>query len=212
MRKPHENELGELHELATLLDTWQPESPETDLWPLLATQASGDQASDPRDEFTLTAEQERGLAQRIERGGADAEKAREVLVNANLRLVTSIAKMYENKDIAMADLIQEGTLGLLHAAEKYDGRRGFRFSTYATPWIRQAVGRAVEGKGRTIRLPESAVAHLELIRQARTAFATMHGRLPTPAELAAASHLAQEHVELLLEVSGSTRLEDLLPA
>lgn len=127
MRKPHENELGELHELATLLDTWQPESPETDLWPLLATQASGDQAPDPSDEFTLTAEQERGLAQRIERGGEDAEKARDILVNANLRLVTSIAKMYENKGIAMADLIQEGTLGLIHATEKYDGAVGSGF-------------------------------------------------------------------------------------
>ena len=149
-----------LGKLAAQLDTWQPEMPQTDLWPLLSAQvgrgrdrlpppppiavASGDQASDPREEFVLTPEQERGLAQRIERGGEDAEKAREVLVNANLRLVTSIAKTYENKGIAMADLIQEGTLGLIHATEKYDWRRGFKFSTYATPWIRQAVGRAVE--------------------------------------------------------------------
>ena len=203
MRKPHENELGELHELATLLDTWQPESPETDLWPLLATQASGDQAPDPSDEFTLTAEQERGLAQRIERGGEDVEKARDILVNANLRLVTSIAKMYENKCIAMADLIQEGTLGLIHATEKYDGRRGFRFSTYATPWIRQTVGRAVE---------DATSPSSRIFRQAR--------RDPEPLDHSGESKVLAELSGALSEVVGEltalrrevTRLREELAA
>lgn len=160
-----QNEATPLGELAARLDTWQPETPQTDLWPLLSAQVgrgrdrlppqpsiavdSDDQAFDPSDDFVLAPEQERGLAQRIERGGEDAEKAREVLVNANLKLVVSIAKKYENQGIAMEDLIQEGTLGLVHATERYDWRRGFQFSTYATPWIRQAVGRAVEGQGRT---------------------------------------------------------------
>ena len=108
----------------------------------------------------LTPQQERGLAQLVERGGEQAEKARAILVNANLRLVTSIAKKYQNRGIAMEDLIQEGTLGLIHAVEKYDWRRGFRFSTYATHWIRQALGRAFKGEGRIGLLPQERLTPL----------------------------------------------------
>jgi RNA polymerase sigma factor (sigma-70 family) len=92
---------------------------------------------------SLTLEQEQILARQVEQ---NVKWAREVLVNANLRLVTSIAKKYQNRGIAMEDLIQEGTLGLIHAVDKFDYRRGFRFSTYATHWIRQALGRAVENR------------------------------------------------------------------
>ena len=107
-----------------------------------------EEAPDPMKEFSFTAfvadrggansvalltpRQERWLARCVERGGKQGERAREILVNANLRLVTSIAKKYQNRGIAMEDLIQEGTLGLIHAVDKYDWRRGFRFSTYAT--------------------------------------------------------------------------------
>jgi RNA polymerase primary sigma factor len=92
----------------------------------------------------LTACHELRLAKRAERGD---QKAREVLVNSNLRLVTSIAKKYQNRGIPLEDLIQEGTLGLIHAVDKYDWRRGFRFSTYATHWIRQALGRPSRTRG-----------------------------------------------------------------
>jgi RNA polymerase sigma factor (sigma-70 family) len=129
----------------------------------------------------LSMEQERRLARCVEKGD---KWAREVLVNANLRLVTSIAKKYQNRGIAMEDLIQEGTLGLIHAVDKFDYRRGFRFSTYATHWIRQALGRAVENQGRTIRLPSHAIESLGKIKRTREMLATKFNRAPTPGEIA----------------------------
>ena len=170
----------------------------------------------------LSMEQERKLAKKVEQG----EKwAREVLVNANLRLVTSIAKKYQNRGIAMEDLIQEGTLGLIHAVDKFDYRRGFRFSTYATHWIRQALGRAVENQGRTIRLPSHAIESLGKIKRTREMLATRLNRTPTPAEIALEVGLPVDKVETLLEAEtpepmsldapagdSTTRLGDLLPA
>jgi RNA polymerase primary sigma factor len=170
----------------------------------------------------LTQEQERQLAKRVERGD---KRAREVLVNANLRLVTSIAKKYQNRGIAMEDLIQEGTLGLIHAVDKYDWRRGFRFSTYATHWIRQALGRAVENQGRTIRLPSHAIESLGKIKRTREMLATRLNRVPTAAEIAKEIAMPVDKVETLLEAEtpepmsldapageSTTRLGDLLPA
>jgi RNA polymerase primary sigma factor len=107
----------------------------------------------------LTPRQERWLARCVERGGEQAEKAREILVNANLRLVTSIAKKYQNRGIAMEALIQEGVRALLRAVESYDAERGIRFSTYATFWIRRTLGKVVEGKERS--LPD----HLALLNE-----------------------------------------------
>jgi RNA polymerase primary sigma factor len=170
----------------------------------------------------LSMEQERKLARKVEQG----EKwAREVLVNANLRLVTSIAKKYQNRGIAMEDLIQEGTLGLIHAVDKFDYRRGFRFSTYATHWIRQALGRAVENQGRTIRLPSHAIESLGKIKRTREMLATKLNRTPTPNEIANEVGLPVDKVETLLEAEtpepmsldapagdSTTRLGDLLPA
>lgn len=173
----------------------------------------------------LSQRQERRLARCVERGGRPGERAREILVNANLRLVTSIAKKYQNRGIAMEDLIQEGTLGLIHAVDKYDWRRGFRFSTYATHWIRQALGRAVENQGRTIRLPSHAIESLGKIKRTREMLATRLNRGPTPGEIARELNMPLDKVETLLEAEtpepmsldapageSTTRLGDLLPA
>jgi len=129
----------------------------------------------------LTAQQERGLAKRIERGDLDAKQK---MVKANLRLVVSIAKNYRNQGLPFMDLIQEGTLGLVRAAEKFDYRKGFKFSTYATWWIRQAIARALADKARTIRIPVHVVEKLNKIRRAERRLVTELGRDPTPEEIA----------------------------
>jgi RNA polymerase primary sigma factor len=184
-----------------------------------------DRTSNNASTALLTQRQEKWLARLVEDGGRNGERAREILVNANLRLVTSIAKKYQNRGIAMEDLIQEGTLGLIHAVDKYDWRRGFRFSTYATHWIRQALGRAVENQGRTIRLPSHAIESLGKIKRTREMLATKLNRVPTAGEIANEIGLPVDKVETLLEAEtpepmsldapagdSTTRLGDLLAA
>ncbi|HWC26922.1 MAG TPA: sigma-70 family RNA polymerase sigma factor [Solirubrobacteraceae bacterium] len=168
----------------------------------------------------LSADEEIELAKRIEQGDA---AAKERMINSNLALVVSIAKKYPQNELPLLDLIQEGIFGLIRAAEKFDWRRGFKFSTYATYWIRQAIQRGIENKARTIRVPTNIAQRERKIQRARRALATRLGREPSNEEIAAEAELELEQVEAMDDLTrtvtsldrpvgeeGETALGDLL--
>lgn len=146
----------------------------------------------------LTREQERALAKRVERGDLDAK---DKLIRSNLRLVVSIAAKYRNQGVDFGDLIQEGVLGLNRAVEKFDWRKGFKFSTYATWWIRQSMQRAIANYSRTIRLPVHINERLIRINRVRRQFEAEQGREPTPEEISQRTGLDPEEVELIEDAS-----------
>ncbi len=173
----------------------------------------------------LTREEELAIAKRIEAGDkatldllqqtrlpleyrnslesvvADGQAAREHLIKANTRLVVSIAKRYMGRDIAFLDLIQEGNLGLMKAVMKYDYKRGFRFSTYATWWIRQTISRSIADQGRTIRVPVHMIDRIRQMYKSKHELEQKLGRIPTAQELAVDLNISEKKVQWILKVS-----------
>jgi RNA polymerase primary sigma factor len=178
----------------------KPQAPEAPAEPAPVLQISWETTTDALQLFLreagrhplLTAAQEVELAKKIERGDGAAKQR---MIQSNLRLVVSIAKNYRNQGLPFLDLIQEGTLGLVRAAEKFDYRKGFKFSTYATWWIRQAIARALADKARTIRIPVHVVEKLNKIGRAERKLVTELGREPTPEEIAEVTGIDPEEVD-----------------
>lgn len=149
----------------------------------------------------LTAKEEVALAKRMEKGDMEAKQR---LISANLRLVVNVAKHYVHPQLSLQDLIEEGNLGLIHAVEKFSWRKGFKFSTYATWWIRQAITRALANTSRTVRVPVHVSEEISRLYHLQGKLAMRLGRDPTPEELAKAAKLPLEKVHKILKISQRT--------
>jgi RNA polymerase primary sigma factor len=182
------------------------EARDVDVAAPLSTRIEGPSSTDPMTLFMnqigryplLTAAEEVELAKRIERGD---RAAKERMINSNLRLVISIAKRYQGHDLSLLDLVQEGTIGLNRAVEKFDWRKGFKFSTYATWWIRQSCQRAIAGQSKTIRVPAHVHERRLKLARVRRELSAKLDREPTREELAKAADLSLQHVEEALDAA-----------
>jgi RNA polymerase primary sigma factor len=150
-----------------------------------------------RQDKLLTADEEKQLSRKILKGD---KGAREVLINSNLRLVVKIAKGYLSHDMDLLDLIQEGNLGLIKAADKFDFRKNVRFSTYASFWIKQSIARAISNKGRMIRLPHRKEEKLRKLARAQHKFSKDFGRQPDAVELAEETKIGEEEIKSILNL------------
>jgi len=159
--------------------------------------AEGIEAAAKIDDGEVSDDERRQLLRQVSRG----QRARHALTQANLRLVVSIAKRYTNRGVQLLDLIQEGNLGLMKAVEKFDYAKGFKFSTYATWWIRQAITRSIADQARTIRIPVHMVEHLNRLLRGRREFLQEFRREPSVAELAERLHMPEDRVSELLRWS-----------
>ena len=160
--------------------------------------AIGREAEEQLATDTARSAQERA---RLHRRAREGDEARRRFIQSNLRLVVSIAKRYQSPGMSLLDLIQEGNLGLMRAVEKFDHRKGFKFSTYATWWIRQSIGRGIADKGRTIRLPSHLMDLLSTLTRTSAGLLKSLGREPTPRELAEETGLPFEKVEAALHAA-----------
>ena len=149
----------------------------------------------------LSPEEEIDLAVKIQSGGPDGDKAKQRLSEANLRLVVSIAKRYVGRGMQFLDLIQEGNLGLIKAVEKFDHTKGFKFSTYATWWIRQAITRAIADQARTIRIPVHMVETINKVKKVSSQLLHRNGHEPTADEIAAELEMPVDKVREIMRVA-----------